>query len=612
MIINSIIWGNDAESTLISGNPIIKYCLADKQLQGEGVIQGNPLFINPLTNNYNVCSTSPCIDAGDPNIMDSDGTRSDIGIFFADHPICPIYGKYYVSIDGNDTTGNGSIESPYKTIQYALNMSLPSDSIFVERGTYLENVRVFLKNNAIFSNFIYSNDSNDISNTIIKGINCGGATITLYHSDSIASIEGLTIDFDSVGDCYGGGISIAYANAIIKHNIITGTTGDPDVATPGIASVLSRPTIENNIVKNNYCGISCSESDIEIHNNIIINSVKTGVTYYAGCNINVYNNIIQNNGGAGITTRATNTLIYANIINGNSTGGIYATALNPFIIGNFITNNLAYNGAGIVYNGYSAFIYNNIIANNIADTMGGGIWIRAINQVYIGNNIIYNNQARVSGGGIDIANFNPVLTNNIIWGNSAPTSAQMHVLNSTPIITYCDIQSGYSGTGNISTYPMFRDTSAGDFRLRSVGCGYSSNSPCIDTGDPNIFDSLLDCSWGLGTSRSDMGAYAGGDSTVVVIGPPQDEISKNFKLSQNFPNPFNPATTIKYSIPKAALVSIEIYDILGRKVELLINGQQPAGYHQVIWNAQDKSSGIYFYRIQAGDRIETKKMLLLK
>jgi flagellar hook assembly protein FlgD len=85
-----------------------------------------------------------------------------------------------------------------------------------------------------------------------------------------------------------------------------------------------------------------------------------------------------------------------------------------------------------------------------------------------------------------------------------------------------------------------------------------------------------------------------------------------FLLSQNYPNPFNPTTTIAYELPKSADVTIEILDILGRRIDLLISAKQDAGHYAVTWDGKDKSSGIYFYRIQAGDFTETKKMLLLK
>ena len=85
-----------------------------------------------------------------------------------------------------------------------------------------------------------------------------------------------------------------------------------------------------------------------------------------------------------------------------------------------------------------------------------------------------------------------------------------------------------------------------------------------------------------------------------------------FSLEQNFPNPFNPLTTIKYAIKELASVKLILYDILGREVEVLVNEEQDAGYYKVNFNAGRLASGIYFYRLQAGDFVETKKMVLLK
>ena len=85
-----------------------------------------------------------------------------------------------------------------------------------------------------------------------------------------------------------------------------------------------------------------------------------------------------------------------------------------------------------------------------------------------------------------------------------------------------------------------------------------------------------------------------------------------FELSQNYPNPFNSSTIIKYDLPHQSQVTIEIYDILGRKITTLQNGTQPAGYHQALWRAEDVASGVYFYKLQAGEYSESKKMILVK
>ncbi len=84
------------------------------------------------------------------------------------------------------------------------------------------------------------------------------------------------------------------------------------------------------------------------------------------------------------------------------------------------------------------------------------------------------------------------------------------------------------------------------------------------------------------------------------------------ELHQNYPNPFNARTTIRYDLPEPRDITIDIYDNLGRKVETLVKKIQGAGRHQVAWNAAEKSSGAYFYRIRAGGYTETKRMVLLK
>jgi len=85
-----------------------------------------------------------------------------------------------------------------------------------------------------------------------------------------------------------------------------------------------------------------------------------------------------------------------------------------------------------------------------------------------------------------------------------------------------------------------------------------------------------------------------------------------FELGQNFPNPFNPATNIEYTLLQSGDVLLVIYNLLGEEVARLVSENQIAGYHTVFWDASNYSSGIYFYRLQAGDFVQTRKMVLLK
>ena len=90
-----------------------------------------------------------------------------------------------------------------------------------------------------------------------------------------------------------------------------------------------------------------------------------------------------------------------------------------------------------------------------------------------------------------------------------------------------------------------------------------------------------------------------------------------YALSQNAPNPFNPATEISYALPAAGPVRLEIYNLLGQKVATLVDGDRPAGTHTVVWrghdvHGQDVSSGVYLYRFSTDGRVKTRRMLLLK
>jgi ABC-type arginine transport system permease subunit len=89
-------------------------------------------------------------------------------------------------------------------------------------------------------------------------------------------------------------------------------------------------------------------------------------------------------------------------------------------------------------------------------------------------------------------------------------------------------------------------------------------------------------------------------------------VVREFTLNQNYPNPFNPSTTIRYGLPNRLLVTLTVYNTLGQQVATLVSGNQEAGYHEVKFDASGLSSGIYFYRMQAGSYVETKKLLLVR
>ena len=104
---------------------------------------------------------------------------------------------------------------------------------------------------------------------------------------------------------------------------------------------------------------------------------------------------------------------------------------------------------------------------------------------------------------------------------------------------------------------------------------------------------------------------------MVRIFSDRFEIPKQFTLYQNFPNPFNPVTTLRYALPEDTMVNITIYDMMGRVVTNLVSSQQNAGYKSIQWNATNNigrsvSAGLYLYTIRAGEFSQVKKMVLLK
>ena len=110
----------------------------------------------------------------------------------------------------------------------------------------------------------------------------------------------------------------------------------------------------------------------------------------------------------------------------------------------------------------------------------------------------------------------------------------------------------------------------------------------------------------------DMGAYEFPLANPVGV---EDNIlaqPTDYALYQNYPNPFNPTTTIVYGLRERTNVELKLFDVLGSEIETIVNSEQDAGYYEVEFNASRLASGIYFYRLQAGSFVETKKMVLMK
>jgi hypothetical protein len=161
----------------------------------------------------------------------------------------------------------------------------------------------------------------------------------------------------------------------------------------------------------------------------------------------------------------------------------------------------------------------------------------------------------------------------------------------------------------VSGTKLFAGTENGVFLTTDNGAKWSA----VNTGLTDTLVYALSVSGTYLIAGTQTGIYRRPlDELITSVEKPSTDEPLQFTLQQNFPNPFNPSTTIKYQLPATAIVHIEVFDLLGREIAILVNEIKQPGTYSVQWNASDMSSGIYFYRMQAGACTDTKKLLLLR
>jgi predicted outer membrane repeat protein len=262
----------------------------------------------------------------------------------------------------------------------------------------------------------------------------------------------------------------------------------------------------------------------------------------------------------------------------------------------------------------------NFYKSIVSGSAGAGIEsyhsrVDLLNATIVNNGGIYFDMDYFS---LFLNNSDIYVVNSIIWGNAYNhwgtfTQADSHYV----VITHSDIQDSISAliyfgktkfkwlANNKSSDPLFKNIENSDFSL-------NKNSPCIDAGTPFFSwkgDTLLNVPSTLyiGTSP-DLGAIEF-DPTGIYEDQP---VLSSLHLYQNYPNPFNSRTVISYYLPKISRVKLSIYNILGQKIYSLSKEQQREGNHKIIWNATGVSSGIYYYKLEAGESILVKKCILVK
>jgi len=414
------------------------------------------------------------------------GTESDSIYFTTDYPYTGWHGIRFLS-------ANNNCQLSYCRIEYGK----AQGSGFDDRGggIYCENSSLTITYNTIHNNtaswagggiFCSDNPNTVIAHNTIANNSARYSAGGEFAGNRLSIIANLITG--NYADVNGGGFAVRYASTVtITDNMILGNTAAGyDAGGLGFGSgqfFVSRNIISGNSAGRDGGGIWCGTSDsttIISDNTITDNSAgrSGGGIYCENISPTIENNTIDDNSA------------------GNG-GGICCNYSSPAIRGNTISNNLASDGGGILCDYSSPAISGNIISGNSAifgsSRKGGGILCSSNSNPPISNNTISNNSASDYGGGIYCHSSSPTVTNAILWGNTAPNGPEIHVAGSNPLVTYCDVQGGWAGQGNINSDPLFVDPGAGDFHLQW-------GSPCIDAGDPN---SAPDPD----STRADIGAF---------------------------------------------------------------------------------------------------------
>jgi hypothetical protein len=167
------------------------------------------------------------------------------------------------------------------------------------------------------------------------------------------------------------------------------------------------------------------------------------------------------------------------------------------------------------------------------------------------------------------------------------------------------------GTHSFDAFAMKIDSNGDSLWFKKWGGPQSENVYSIQpTTDGGYIVGGVTTSYGAG--GSDIYITKLSSETTDLYDLSDENIPNRFTLLQNYPNPFNPSTTINYQIPEISFVTFKVFDVLGREVSTIVNEERSAGSYEFEFNAIALPSGIYFYRLQAGSFVETKKMVLLR
>ena len=404
-----------------------------------------------------------------------------------------------------------------------------------------------------------------------------------------------------------------------------------------------------NVINQPRAGIRIAVSDfVTIKNNTCTNNAKWGIFTGFTDDITIENNSCsysQQEHGIYVSNSSDRPVIINNHSFNNNSCGIHMNGdisqggdgiiSNAIVAGNIIHDNGNAGGSAINMDGVQdSKIFNNLIYNNHST----GIAMYMIDAAEGSkNNKVYNNtiiNPPIPDGILLLLNgstgntfYNNILINHHSFRGSIavdPASTQNFVSDYNILVNRLSDDDGDSNMGlsqwqslgydlhSIIAEPeenIFADPNSGNFHL-------ISGSQPVDMGTSlvsSIVSEDLDKVLRPQGNGFDIGAYE--FTSASLVGNVDNQVS-GFELYQNYPNPFNPATKITYIIASEAkqsqFVSLKVYDVLGNEVAILVNEEKPAGEYKVEFSPNNLSSGIYFYKLQAGSFTVTRKMVYLK
>jgi len=530
--------------------------------------------------------------------------------------------------------------------------------------------------------FIYDWFSNDTSKLMFCKLQYGKAVGTDWWDRVggailVQDINNLIISNCLISNNYanasGGGIGLAWSSPRIEETTISNNSASNG---GGIScSESDHVFLSDNLFKQNIArsggGLSLHLSNLRVENCIFEENESTrnggailftADTIYYGVRFQIeiknsqfINNTALERGGGGV--RINSWYVYTSAINavidkcdftGNSadwSGGLSITG-SIFNLSNSIfkgNSSVRFNG-GLGVNQSIGTILNCLFASNVASSGGGdfdsgGVGIYRWSNIDIMNCTFADNSASF-GAGLTVGPGSIATTTNcIFWGNNTDQIAldSLDGEGGTLAVNYCNVQGGEDSVNvidsslstlnwedkNIDADPIFVDPGNGEYNLQDT-------SPCIGTATDSVEVNGIMCYCPPfdieGNQRPnptgsfpDIGAYESELANPVGIEDNGTVHPTEYALYQNFPNPFNPSTKIRYQIPGLSFVTLKVYDVLGSEVVTLVNEEKPIGSYEVEFNATVLPSGIYFYKLQvypanggANKFTQVKKMLLLK